>query len=74
MEGKLFSILFWDPEANGGQGDWVELPLARSFGASKFPLHPENPDDPRMSSGVQVVDGKVTVTVNFSGIFVLVAR
>jgi hypothetical protein len=74
MEGKLFSILYWDPEANGGLGDWVELPLARAFGDSKFPLHPEDPDDPRMSTGVEIVDGKVTVTVNFPGTFVLVAK
>jgi hypothetical protein len=74
MEGELFSILFWDPEANGGLGDWVELPLARSFGDSKFPLHPEDPDDLRTSSGVKIVDGKVAVTVNFPGTFVLVTK
>jgi hypothetical protein len=74
MEGELFSILYWDPEANNGAGDWVELPLARSFGDSRFPLHPEDPDDPRMSTGVSIVDGKVTVTVNFPGVFVLVAK
>jgi hypothetical protein len=74
MEGEEFAILFWDPEANGGQGDWVELPLAHSFGESQFPLHPEDPDDPRTSSGVSIVDGKVTVTVIFPGVFVLVTK
>jgi hypothetical protein len=73
MEGEQFSILYWDPAANDGQGDWVELPLAQ-LGVSEFPLNPNDSDDPRTSSGVQVVDGKVTVTVNFPGTFVLVAR
>jgi hypothetical protein len=73
MGGESFTILFWDPTANDGQGDWVELPLAQ-IGVSEFPLNPDDPDDTRKSSGVQVVDGKVTVTVNFPGVFVLVAR
>jgi hypothetical protein len=74
MNARRFSIMFWDPAANNGAGGWVELPVAH-FGNPAFPLHPDDPNDPRMIlSGVQVVDGKVTVTVNFPGVFTLVAH
>jgi len=74
MDGKKFYILYWDPAAKDGQGDWIELPL-QQFPASEFPLNPPIPDDNRtVLSGVQVVDGQVTATVNFPGTFALVAR
>lgn len=68
---RSYSILFWDETLNDGAGGWVKLPVYE-FGTS-FPLHPDNPDDGRVIvSGVQEVDDTVTVTVNFSGIFILV--
>jgi hypothetical protein len=74
LQGGHFSIMYWDPTANDGAGDWVELPLAQ-FGGAEFPLYPDNPDDTRtILSGVQVVGDTVTVTVNFPGIFALVSR
>ena len=68
--GRTHSILYWDPTLNDGQGGWIKLPIFEQ--GTTFPLHPENPDDPRMiTSGVQVVDNMVTFTVNFPGIFIL---
>jgi hypothetical protein len=68
-----FSILFWDPTLNDGAGGWVTLPIFEE--GTSFPLNPDNPDDPRtIVSGVQQVGNIVTVTVNFSGMFVLVER
>jgi hypothetical protein len=67
------SILFWDAQANNGAGGWVELP-PYEVGTS-FPLHPDDPNDPRtIISGVQKIGNTVTVTVDFSGVFVLVER
>jgi hypothetical protein len=72
--GRTYDILYWDPAANGGQGSWVTLPRAR-FGAGPSPLNPDDPTDGRrVKSGVRN-DGKtVSVTVNFTGVFVLVGR
>jgi hypothetical protein len=71
--GRGYSILFWDLTLNDGEGGWVQLPLFE-FGTSFF-LNPDDPEDGRMIiSGVQEVNGFVTVTVNFPGIFVLVER
>jgi hypothetical protein len=71
--GRSFSVLFWDESLNDGQGGWVQLPPFE-LGTS-FPLHPDDPEDGRLIlSGVQEVDGMLTVTVNFPGIFIMVAR
>ncbi|GMV34052.1 MAG: right-handed parallel beta-helix repeat-containing protein [Anaerolineales bacterium] len=68
--GRTHSILYWDPTLNDGQGGWMKLPVFEQ--GTSFPLHPENPDDPRIvASGVQQVDNMITVTVNFPGTFVL---
>lgn len=68
---RSYSVLFWDETLNDGAGGWVKLPVYE-FGTS-FPLHPDNPDDGRVIiSGVLQVDDTVTLTVNFSGIFILV--
>jgi len=68
---RVHSILFWDPTLNNGAGGWMELP-PYEIGTS-FPLHSDNPDDARtVISGVRHVGNTVTVTVNFSGIFMLV--
>jgi hypothetical protein len=71
--GRGYSILFWDPTLNGGAGGWVEIPLYE-FGTS-FPLTPGDPADERLIvSGVQQIGDIMTITVNFPGVFVLVAR
>ena len=72
--GKRLSILYWDPTANDGQGDWIELPFEQ-FGGVYFPLYPDNPEDGRqLCSGFERSGDTVSVTVNFPGTFVLVAR
>lgn len=68
--GRNHSVLFWDQALNDGAGGWIKLPPFEA--GTSFPLHPENPDDPRLVvSGVQQVDNFITFTVNFSGTFVL---
>jgi hypothetical protein len=74
MAGKHFSILYWDASANGGEGGWVEMPIA-PFGGQTFPLHPDTPDDGlKIISGVCQGCGCVCLKVNFTGIFILVVR
>jgi hypothetical protein len=74
LMGKRLSILYWDPTAKDGAGDWIELPFDQ-FGGAYFPLYPDNPDDGRLlCSGFKQEGDTVTVTVNFPGTFVLVAR
>jgi hypothetical protein len=73
LQGKHFSILYWDASANDGEGGWVEMPVGQ-FGGQVFPLHPDNPED-----GLKILSGVcegcgVTVKVNFTGIFILVVR
>ncbi len=72
MEGQHFSILFWDPSANNGAGDWVELPRQQAGGA--IPLHPGSNDGMLILRGVYQEDGYVRVKVNFTGVFALIAR
>ena len=68
-----YSILFWDPTLNNGKGGWVELPVYEA--GTRFRLNPDDPNDSRIvTSGVQRIGDTVVVTVNFSGIFVLVSR
>ncbi|MCB9145492.1 MAG: right-handed parallel beta-helix repeat-containing protein [Anaerolineales bacterium] len=70
--GRTHSILFWDPTLNNGQGGWMKLPAFEA--GTSFPLHPENPDDERLViSGVQQSGNFISITVNFSGTFVLVS-
>ncbi len=74
LMGKRLSILYWDPTAKDGAGDWIELPFDQ-FGGAYFPLYPDNEDDGRLlCSGFSRSGDTVTVTVNFPGTFVLVAR
>ncbi|RPJ24643.1 MAG: right-handed parallel beta-helix repeat-containing protein [Chloroflexi bacterium] len=69
---RSYSILFWDLTLNDGKGGWVELPVYEA--GTSFPLNPDNPDDGRtILSGVQQKENLVTVTVDFSGVFVLVS-
>lgn len=68
--GRTHSVLYWDPTLNDGQGGWMKLPVFEQ--GTSFPLHPENPADPRMVvSGVRLADNTITFTVNFPGIFIL---
>ncbi|MEW6400398.1 MAG: right-handed parallel beta-helix repeat-containing protein [Chloroflexota bacterium] len=68
---RSYSVLFWDPTLNDGNGGWVRMPIFEA--GTSFPLHPENPDDGRVVlSGVQRAGDTVTLTVNFSGTFVLI--
>ncbi|MBN1302934.1 MAG: right-handed parallel beta-helix repeat-containing protein [Anaerolineales bacterium] len=70
--GGSFSILYWDLTLNDGEGGWLELPLFEA--GTIFPIDPDNPEDERLVlAGVEVVDGYVTVTVNFPGTFILVS-
>lgn len=74
MADEQFSILYWDPTAKSGEGDWIELPRDRFRGES-YPLHPETPEDEMLIlRGVRQQGNTVTVKVNFTGTFVLVAR
>jgi hypothetical protein len=71
--GRSYSILFWDPAANGGLGAWIQLPPFE-FGTS-FKLHPDNPADGRMIfSGVRQKGNTVVATVNCPGVFILVSE
>jgi hypothetical protein len=71
---RSYDILYWDPAANNGAGAWVTLPQSK-FGQGLTPLNPNDPADGRMiKRGVKQKGDTVTVTVNFTGIFVLVAR
>jgi hypothetical protein len=72
---RAYDILYWDPTANNGAGGWVILPQSKFGQPQAVSLHPDDPEDGRLiTRGVRQKDGYVTVTVNFTGIFVLVAR
>jgi hypothetical protein len=72
--GRGYDVLYWDPSANGGAGGWLMLPRARFAGDSSA-LHPDDPSDGRrVKSGVRDDGRTVSVTVNFTGTFVLVSR
>jgi hypothetical protein len=69
-----YDILYWDPAANNGAGAWVTLPQ-HQFGQRPTALNPDDPmDGRRIKSGVRQKGDSVSVTVNFTGVFVLVAR
>jgi hypothetical protein len=72
---RAYDILYWDPTANNGAGAWITLPQYKKFGQQPVSLNPDDSTDQRLvTRGVKQEDGYVTVTVNFTGIFVLVAR
>jgi hypothetical protein len=74
MEKAHFAILYWDESANDGAGKWVELPRDQ-LGAGVTALHPDTPEDNMLIlRGVREDNGKVTVKVNFTGTFVLIAK
>ncbi len=65
-------ILYWDATRKEGSGDWVELP---PLGPDPVPLYPDLLEDGRwILEGVDpTAAGAVEATVNFIGLFVLVA-
>ncbi len=72
---RAYDILYWDPSANNGAGAWVTLPQYKFGQPQAISLNPGDPEDGRLiTSGVKQVGDYVTVTVNFTGTFVLVAR
>ncbi len=71
-----FQILYWDPALNEGAGDWVQLPAEDLMsGTEPVPLHPDQIEDGRrIVRGVHLTSaGTVGVSLNFTGVFVLVA-
>lgn len=71
--GRRYSILFWDPTANGGLGAWFQLPPFER--GTTFKLNPDDPDDGRtIFSGVRQVENTVQVTVDFPGVFILASN
>ena len=73
-DARAYDILYWDSSANSGTGAWVTLPQSK-LGQKTVALNPDNPEDARMIfRGVKQAGDYVTVTVNFSGTFALVAR
>lgn len=72
---RAYDILYWDSSANNGAGDWVILPQYKFGQPQAVSLHPEDPEDGRLiTRGVKQHGDYVTVTVNFTGTFVLVSR
>jgi hypothetical protein len=72
---RAYDILYWDTSANNGTGAWVTLPQYKIGQPQAVALNPGNPEDGRLiTSGVKQKGEYVTVTVNFTGTFVLVAR
>jgi hypothetical protein len=72
---RAYDILYWDSSANGGAGAWVTLPQYKFGQPQAVSLNPGDPEDGRLiTRGVKQKGDYVTVTVNFTGTFVLVAR
>ncbi len=79
MQGDEFSILYWDPTLNNGQGDWVELEITKmawdpslnnglgGWTNSMSPLLGEVP-------APVGTEQRIAVEVNFTGLFVLVTN
>ena len=74
-DARAYDILYWDTSANNGAGAWVTLPQYKIGQPQAVALNPGDPEDGRLiTSGVKQKGDYVTVTVNFTGTFVLVAR
>ncbi len=74
-DARAYDILYWDTSANNGAGAWVTLPQYKIGQPQAVALNPGDPEDGRLiTSGVKQKGEYVTVTVNFTGTFVLVAR
>ncbi|WKZ36781.1 MAG: right-handed parallel beta-helix repeat-containing protein [Anaerolineales bacterium] len=75
MENEEFAILYWDETAENGSGGWVELPL-QPLDGNGIPTDLHDPSDgKKISVGVHTTeDGYVSVSVNFTGSFILVKK
>ncbi len=72
---RAYDILYWDSSANNGSGAWVTLPQYKIGQPQAVSLNPGDPEEDRLiTRGVKQQGDYVTVTVNFTGTFVLVAR
>ncbi len=72
---RAYDILYWDSSANSGDGAWVTLPQYKIGQPQAVALNPGDTEDGRLiTRGVKQKGDYVTVTVNFTGTFVLVAR
>jgi hypothetical protein len=72
---RAYDILYWDTSANSGLGAWVTLPQYKIGQPQAVALNPGDPEDGRLiTRGVKQQGDYVTVTVNFTGTFVLVSR
>ncbi len=66
LAGKELVIMYWDP----GKNAWVELPI----GGNEGEFSSSDPARQLVSGAAELANGRFGVTVNFSGIFMLVAR
>ncbi len=66
LQGKELSILFWD----AGKNAWVEIPVAGSEGE----FDPSDEAKQVLAGASTTADGYFSASVNFSGIFMLVAK
>jgi hypothetical protein len=73
-----YALLFWDPSADQGTGEWVELPSIAQTNESGTALPLQENDNRFILTGTRLVDNgnetRVEATVNFTGTFVVVAR
>lgn len=63
-QSKKFDIIYWDPKAKNGAGDWLALPLEKADANGRRTIGGVTP----------TADGYLQVTLNFTGSFVLVAQ
>jgi hypothetical protein len=66
LKGKELVIMYWDP----GKNAWVEVPV----GGKEGEFSSSDPAKQILSGAAELADGHFGVTVNFSGIFMLVAK
>jgi hypothetical protein len=64
VKDKKFAIIYWDPKAKNGAGDWLDLPMN---GADKNGRK-------TIGSVITTADGYLQVSLNFTGSFVLVTQ
>jgi hypothetical protein len=66
FKGKELVIMYWDP----GKNAWVEIPT----GGKEGDFSSSDPAKQVLTGASELADGHFGATVNFSGIFMLVAR
>jgi hypothetical protein len=66
LKGKELAIMYWDP----GKNAWVEIPS----GGKEGDFTPSDPAKQVLSGAAELANGRFGVSVNFSGIFMLVAK